>query len=242
MGSINNSTTNIHCIITRYNEHLDWVQYIRPEVSHIFIYNKGDNDNLFKNYQPSEELLSKMTIIKLENIGRIDHTLAYHILEHWDSLPDSLISLPGTVMMTPVKGKYFSMMMKIVRSGLLVPKYKGFYAPRRAVGYDGYNFTRIDYQASGLCNRNNNPFIRSEYPDLQTWKNALIDNLPLKYIAYRGMFMVARDNILFIEKKVYENLLESLSVGDNIENGHYAERIWAHIFLQFPESRRNNVN
>ena len=39
-------------------------------------------------------------------------------------------------------------------------------------------------------------------------------------------------NIQFINKEVYQNLLTSLSVGDNIENGHFTERIWAHLFTQ----------
>ncbi len=49
----------------------------------------------------------------------------------------------------------------------------------------------------------------------------------------RGMFVVSRENILHIKKEVYQNLLKSLSVGDNIENGHFAERIWAHLFRQY---------
>ena len=49
------------------------------------------------------------------------------------------------------------------------------------------------------------------------------------------MFAVAKENILHIDKKIYENLLQSLSVGDNIENGHYAERIWAHLFKQYSD-------
>ena len=49
----------------------------------------------------------------------------------------------------------------------------------------------------------------------------------------RGMFAVCKENILHIKKEIYTNLLESLSVGDNIENGHFAERIWAHLFRQY---------
>ena len=49
----------------------------------------------------------------------------------------------------------------------------------------------------------------------------------------RGMFAVCRENIKHISKDIYDNLLLSLSVGDNIENGHFAERIWAHLFRQY---------
>ena len=56
----------------------------------------------------------------------------------------------------------------------------------------------------------------------------------------RGMFGVSKENILHIDKKIYSNLLESLSVGDNIENGHFAERIWAHLFRQYAFDSINN--
>ena len=49
----------------------------------------------------------------------------------------------------------------------------------------------------------------------------------------RGMFIVCKENIKHIDLQIYKNLLESLSVGDNIENGHFAERIWAHLFRQY---------
>ena len=49
----------------------------------------------------------------------------------------------------------------------------------------------------------------------------------------RCMFAVNKENILHINKEIYERLLHSLSVGDNIENGHFAERIWAHLFRQY---------
>ena len=48
----------------------------------------------------------------------------------------------------------------------------------------------------------------------------------------RGIFIVFRENIKHISKDVYDRLIVSLSVGDNIENGHFTERIWAHLFTQ----------
>ena len=74
---------SIDYIITRYKEYVDWIQYIPKHYRNIYIYNKGPNDNLFKDYVPSDEMKSKLKIIKLENIGRIDHTLVYHILQNY---------------------------------------------------------------------------------------------------------------------------------------------------------------
>ena len=218
----------ISCIITRYNETIDWIKYIIDSVDFIYIYNKGENDLLFKNYIESE----KIKIIKLPNLGRIDHTIAYHILTHWDTLAqgDTLISLPGSILMSKMKGAYLSAIKKRI---LTIDKYRGFYAPRFHKVSTKFNYSINNYQAEGACNRNDNPFIKSEYPDFQSWKNALVDDRPMHYICLRGMFIVKKENIKYINKTIYENILKSLEVGDNIENGHFAERIWAHLFRQW---------
>jgi hypothetical protein len=214
-------------LVTRYNEYIDWINYIIDMVDQIIIYNKGENDNLFKTFEPNE----KVKIIKMPNIGRIDHSIAHYILENWDSLPDVFISLPGSILMCTRKGVYLTAMRKRFD---LIDKYKGYYSPRfHKVNSKKYNYTIDDYQAEGQCNRNNNPFIKSEYRDFIEWKEKLIDTRPIHYVGMRGMFIVAKENILHINKEIYENLLTSLSVGDNIENGHFAERIWAHLFRQY---------
>ena len=215
-------------IITRYNEKVDWINYIIDQVDQVIIYNKGPNDDMFKEYNPP----AKVVIKRLPNIGRIDHTLAYHILENWDNLPDTLINLPGSILMCLKKGHYLNAMRK--RFDIVKERYKGFYSPRfYKVNPNTFNYTIDNYQAEGYCNRNNNPFIKSEYTDFRTWKEAIIDTRPIRYIGMRGMFIVSKENIQFINKEVYQNLLTSLSVGDNIENGHFAERIWAHLFRQY---------
>jgi hypothetical protein len=214
-------------IVTRYNEKIDWIEYIIENIDQIIVYNKGTNDDLFKNYVPP----AKVVIVKLPNIGRIDHTIAHYILENWENLPDTLISLPASILMCAKKGSYLNAIRKRVDN---VERYHGFYSPRfHKVNPSQFNYTIDNYQAEGYCNKNNNPFIKSEYPDFRAWKLALIDDRPIRYLGMRGMFIVSRENILHIKRSIYENLLTSLSVGDNIENGHFAERIWAHLFRQY---------
>jgi hypothetical protein len=226
----------ITCILTRYNETIDWIEYIINEIDFFYIYNKGPNDILFKNYFPPPE---KYTIIKLENIGRIDHTIVYHILNKWDSLDDTLVSLPGSVLMCKSKGAYLSAIKKNIKR---INAYKGYYSPRFSKVGPQFNYSIDNYQPEGLCNRNDNPFVKSEYPDFQTWKKAIIDERPMHYVSMRGMFVVNKENVLHIPKEIYENLLKSLSVGDNIENGHFAERIWAHLFRQYSFDTINLTN
>ncbi len=232
--------TKTHVIITRYNEYIDWIRYIVDSVDFIYIYNKGYNENFFKHFDP-KEYPNKIMFLTLPNIGRIDHTLVYHILEHWDDLPSVLINLPGSVMMSQKKGFYLSSIMR--RLPDLRKVYSGFYGPRFHKVSQTFNYSIDNYQAEGVCNRNDNPFIKSEYYDFQVWKKAIIDERPMRYVAMRGMFSVARENITHIDKSVFERLKESLSVGDNIENGHFAERIWAHLFRQYSfDSIKTNEN
>ena len=224
---------NTHVVITRYREYIDWIQYLPGVVDKIYIYNKGSNSNFFKNYTPDESISQKMVVIPMENVGRIDHTLAYHIIQNWDSLPNQLINLPGTIMMSEKKGRYFSMISKVINKGVINTTYRGFYAPRfRKVG-NNFNYSIDEYVAEGVCNRNGNKLIKSEFKDFQEWKIAVTDSEPIYYIAMRGMFIVSKENIIHVNKQIYINLLLSLSVGDNIENGHFAERIWAHLFRQY---------
>ena len=186
----------IACIITRYNEHIDWIDYIQNDIDIFYIYNKGSNNHLFKNLVPTESLKNKLNIIVLPNIGRIDHTLAYHIIQNWDSLEETIVSLPASILMCHLKGSYLS----AIRKRLLVVKnqYHGFYSPRFHKVDNTFNYTIDNYQAEGSCNRNNNKFIKSEYPDFQTWKAAIIDAIPMKYVGMRGMFVVNRENIKHI--------------------------------------------
>ena len=219
-------TNAVVVLITRYNEYIDWVRYIVDKVDKIIVFNKGFNDLLFKHYIPD---LTKIEVRQSENVGRIDHTIASYISDNWDSLPDTLVSLPGSVMMCEKKGYYLQAMMKRIDK---MGNYAGYYSPRFHHVSPNFNYTIDNYQAEGICNRNDNPFVKSEYPDFKAWKNAIIDTVPMKYVGMRGMFVVSRENIKFVNKEIYQRLVVSLSVGDNIENGHFAERIWAHLFKQ----------
>ena len=158
--------------------------------------------------------------------------------------PDVLINLPASILMCYKKGAYLSMIMKNLNNVKNLKNFNGFYAPRfHKVGLD-FNYSIDKYQAEGRCNKNDNLFIKSEYSSFQDWKRAIIDTHDMKYLAMRGMFMICRENIKYISLDIYNNLLTSLSVGDNIENGHFAERIWAHLFRQysFDTIKTNNEN
>ena len=93
----------VACIITRYNETIDWIEYIQSNIDIFYIYNKGPNENFFKN-PVSDVIQKKLNFFKIPNIGRIDHTIVYHILNKWDSLEQTNIFVPASILMSKVKG------------------------------------------------------------------------------------------------------------------------------------------
>jgi len=222
------------CIISRYNEYIDFVKEIINLVDVIIIYNKGFNQKFFKEYIPTPEHLQKLRIINVVNVGRINHSISCHIVSNWEYLnlnPNIvLISLPGSIKMNQYKGMYLNKIKKQIKNGFN----KGFYSPlNRQVSEDFDYLTLVPHKSNIYCNVSNSPFIKSEYSSLKEYKSKLIDpvigQIPLKEISLRSMFMVCSENIVKIDKQVYQNILGSLSVGDNLENGLYVERLWSHL-------------
>jgi len=73
-----------HIVIAKYKEDISWLQKMNK--SHIYLYDKGFEDisgNEFAHYE------------QRENIGREGETYLYHIVKHYDNLPDYLIFLQG---------------------------------------------------------------------------------------------------------------------------------------------------
>jgi hypothetical protein len=217
----------IECVITRYNEHLNWINYLPDEIEKITIVNKGSNEFIFQNMDCKYN--NKLTIHKSDNIGRHNETIAKYIVDNYDNLPDTVLFIPGTVMMNPKKGLYLAQLCKHMKN---IDSFRGFFSPRfRKVGRN-YNYSVKEYLSTSQCNANDSEFIRSDIGTFNDWKKVIIagDDQPVKYICYRGIFAVNRDNILKHSKELYISILNSISGGENTENSQFAERIWAHLF------------
>lgn len=67
-------------IISRYNEDISWCE----NLTNCIIYNKGNDD-----------LNTKHTVYKLNNVGREAHTYLYYIINNYDNLDDYTVFLQG---------------------------------------------------------------------------------------------------------------------------------------------------
>ena len=74
-----------HVIIAKYKEDISWLEAM--DKSHIYLYDKGfTENNSIKGFAHYEQR---------PNVGRESETYLYHIIKHYDNLPDFLILLQG---------------------------------------------------------------------------------------------------------------------------------------------------
>lgn len=212
-------------IITRFTEHLDWIRYLnKDKVSEIVIYNKGTDDNIFRNYVPEEN--NNITIVHTENVGKHNHTIAKYIYDNYNDLPETLIFLPGTIMMGPKKGLFFS---RVNFNFPNIEKYSGFYSPMFKKVGKKFNYT-------------NELVPGSKYTDFVSWKeNEVLDRDSLFYTSLRGVFVVSKKNVLHNTRDVFEKILNSTAEDKNTVNSYYAERIWAHLFKKYSHHKNHTL-
>jgi hypothetical protein len=74
-----------HVIIAKYKENISWLEEM--DKSHIYLYDKGSTENnLLQGFAHYETR---------PNVGRESETYLYHIIKHYDNLPEYLILMQG---------------------------------------------------------------------------------------------------------------------------------------------------
>ena len=59
-------------------------------------------------------------------------------------------------------------------------------------------------------------------------------------VCYGGQFAVKRENVKRVSREGWDNLAESLVRGDNVEEGHFAERSWGALLTEDPRWKNWN--
>ena len=88
-------------------------------------------------------------------------------------------------------------------------------------------------------------FQSDKYADFKSWKEDLgfvIPESETMPVCYRGSFAVQKKQFLNHRKEAWEKMVSSLSRGDNIVEGHYAERVWASILTEIDEDSARAVD
>ena len=218
----NSGQDEIELVISRYNEDLEWLKEDPFNKYPVICYNKGSNNDY---YQPTN-----MKIINLENIGRIDHTILYHIITNYDSLASISIFLPGSLNMENKK-------QKAIRNINEVETHKdsvfiGYYH-KDGVRNELYNFKLDEWKASDSKNASINAETTLEPAKERPfgkWYDSHFKDIYIHMVSYLGIFAVSKKHILQHSKSYYENLVTELSNSSNPEVGHYFERSWCAVF------------
>ena len=209
-------------VIARYSADIQWVfehaQTHMANIRQIIIYNKGtDNLNI------PERFKNITTIKKLPNVGRCDHTYLYYITHWYEDLPEVVLFWKDS---SPRHPRFHAEEFLSLKKTCAMPK-----------RYNTSTFELVDWNPSYNQSKASQ-FIRSPETPMIRWIAKLfgpeekitqeIKNNPI-HICWGGTFSAHRHEIQRTEKKVWQQLLGQMSVGDNIEVGHYMERLWFHL-------------
>ena len=84
------------------------------------------------------------------------------------------------------------------------------------------------------------PAFKSSFENLGAWHEAMGIRLPslVTPVCYGGMYMVKRSKIDQVSRDILVRILNSVSRGNNIEEGHFAERTWAGLFSNEVDEER----
>lgn len=186
------------------------------------------------------------TIIILPNIGRCDHTYAYFI-SNLESTRDYDMAIflkdDRSEENINIKGMWRSLsdMVKLAFTNGFACGMNPTFSVELGSSLSAYHVSFLLKQFS-LHSYSNRLHVygetlmksdfSSEFHNLGEWLSYVGAHFPdslLTEVCYGGTFLVTRDQILAVDAKTFQNIEVSLSRGNNIQEGHYAERSWAGI-------------
>ena len=195
--------------------------------------------------KPLYNLPPEATIVNLPNVGRNDHSFAYHMnhLDYTNHTDDDIVFFMKDNMYRLIDhDQFFNSTEKRSMSTLIdIASVNGFGCLEQPLSllniYPSYYFEVeslkrfFNKEAYVRIERDKEstdvPFA-SEYESFKDWKAALNITLQTPYtpVCMGGMFSTTISQIKR-HKSLWKTIEKKLSRGDNIEEGHFAERSWA---------------
>lgn len=186
-----------------------------------------------------EEMPAGAKLVEFPNVGRNDHTMAFVMakLARKKSKDEIIVFLKDNVdIHQRSRPRTFYEMLSIASvSGFgcfqkPIRRFSQFHATDiltklNMTQYDGV----VKYREDGTKISNENNIFKSNYTNMGHWLKDLNITLPspLAAVCYGGIYAVQVSQILSVPKATWKAIATSLSRGDNIEEGHFAERTWA---------------
>ena len=194
-------------VIARYNEDISWCEHL----TNCIIYNKG-NDNIN----------TKHTVYKLNNVGREAHTYLYYIINNYDNLDDYTVFLQGYPFdhSTALKYNLNKIENKLNEYDFLI--------------FNINNKTNeFVFLADKVYNINiNRDTTNNEYPLIQYYSIIFEENIKDKPITFGAgaQFIVSKKAILSRPKRFYEKIIKLIDNEIDPVGAYILERFWHLIF------------
>jgi len=233
----------IRMVLSYCDEQLDWVYDFVGDIPiySITIYSKCGRNDIYK-YGLADRLVAITNVVRWKNVGRCDHSFAHWIESNMADIHrlDQIAFLKGLRENTNQKG----LSLRSLGDMLEISQEKGFgcgmapsYDDTATAHFPGsksiYHYTPLLYQFNmthySRLERDSNNDFTSPHEDLGTWIRSLGTELPFPItpVCYGGTFVASGASIRTKDSSFWSRLEQSLSRGNNIEEGHFAERTWA---------------
>jgi len=228
----NNNFKSYDIVLSRYNEDIDWINNDPFNKFNIICYNKGPTD-------PTNQCKSdNCKIVKLENVGKCDHTYLHHIINNYDNLAPITLFIPASSFSQSYKYDILMKNMELLNES----NSSIFYGCQfEDVAKEMNDFT-IGYYPTSSHEQNRELSSDGMLKECPTrpfgkwFEENVGKDLKSTVICYCGIFIVAKEHIQNHPKEYYEKLIKFVDDHPNPEAGHYLERAWPAIFLPYPDS------
>lgn len=219
---------DVQIVVCRYKESLDFLKLGIFDNYKVIIYNKGDEI-------VDPDITSKYEIIPLENVGKIDHTVLYHIITNYHNLHDSTFFLPASYFNHNDKRYVVDVIMDKLNDSPDVYTAINFndWQTKNSVLEDLYDFKIDSWVTSDNNNKNpdvDNSMLPCPIRPFGEWYKKMFGEKKVKKVFYYGIFTIGKGDITKNPVEKYRELISYIDSHPNPEAGHYIERSWTTLF------------
>jgi hypothetical protein len=223
---------NIDIIVSRFNEDLKWTLESPFNKFQYIVYNKGNNENYEQKYVKKH--------IKIENVGKCDHTYLFHIVTNYNNLANITVFFPGSLDMVYKKNKAILILNKIIQHNYENAFFVGYY--HQSIKESFNTFKLDNYKTlnkNNLLLNNETKLKKSRIRPYGNWYSYFFGNIQTHWVTFWGIFSMDKKDIIQHSIERYQLLLNTVNNHSNPEAGHYIERSWGAIF--YPLIHTNKV-
>jgi hypothetical protein len=239
----------IALVLACYSVSLRWLAHLfdalatMSQTVHVYVYAKGKS---IPSLPPLPLNVTFVQFTRLPNVGRNDHSFLHHIHARYDSLEDVTLFFKDSSL-KDLHVRSTEEKVKVLLGMIVTAETQGY-----ACNPTDYT---IGWEEGGnvkdWCIDEWNPshkqrtslFIHADPRGLGAWTAKTLTRTPDKsrvmnivnnpgntLFCYSGIFAVSRRVLRKTARQTYGRLEKGLTVGDNVEAGHYVERLWGILF------------